>query len=387
MNELDELKELLRKHKTQYTKILKHDNYKHLLEYVLNNSKLLDDPKYKLDQRINFVINEMKDFPKCHNPNCNKVLDNPKYYGGQHFGYRKYCCSRCSTLDKETQIKMKETTKNRYGNENFRNIKQRKETFIRHYGVDNNMKSKEGYEKYHESIRKKYGVDNQFQREEIKQKSMKTKIDLYGDPNYNNIEKQRKTFKKNIQVNPNFYQERENVKKQTCIRKYGVTHQLKNEKIKQKVLQNRKPTIFYLYNNIKYRSYPELSFAVYLTENNISFKYEDKDIWMEYYDKNNEKHIYIPDFYLIETNQIIEIKGDNQFRNKDPNDILISLKGKEYDHIAKAKYECMIKNGVKIYSSKDYNKYIKYVEDKYGKKFKIEHKVNQMKMKNINVNK
>ena len=79
---------------------------------------------------------------------------------------------------------------------------------------------------------------------------MNTKIDLYGDQNYNNKEKQKETYKKNIQINPNFYQERENVKKQTCIKKYGVTHQLKNEKIKQKVLQNRKPTTYYLYNNI-----------------------------------------------------------------------------------------------------------------------------------------
>ena len=44
-----------------------------------------------------------------------------------------------------------------------------------------------------------------------------------------------------------------------------------------------------------------------------------------------------------------------------------------YDHSQDAKYEakhqCMITNKVKILKSADYEKYLKYVDEKYGKDF------------------
>ena len=55
------------------------------------------------------------------------------------------------------------------------------------------MRSEIGLKRYKDSIMKKYGVENQFQREYVKEKLKKTKLERYGDENYNNIKKQRMT--------------------------------------------------------------------------------------------------------------------------------------------------------------------------------------------------
>lgn len=41
---------------------------------------------------------------------------------------------------------------------------------------------------------KKYGVENPFQRECVKEKLRKTKLERYGDENYNNTEKLKRTL-------------------------------------------------------------------------------------------------------------------------------------------------------------------------------------------------
>jgi hypothetical protein len=62
------------------------------------------------------------------------------------------------------------------------------------------------------SIKDKFGVDNVMKLEEFKEKSKITKLKKYGNENYNNIEKHKKT----------------------CLEKYNVDFALKNNIIREK---------------------------------------------------------------------------------------------------------------------------------------------------------
>src|ERR1035437_2660739 len=70
---------------------------------------------------------------------------------------------------------------------------------------------------------KKYGVENQFQSEEIKEKSRQTKLKKYGDENYRNPEKFKKTCLEKYGVEHiSQLNEIKKRKKQTCLKNYGV---------------------------------------------------------------------------------------------------------------------------------------------------------------------
>lgn len=76
------------------------------------------------------------------------------------------------------------------------------------------------------------------------------------------------------------------------------------------------PTKYYskraVYNGIVFRSSLEAKFAKFLDNNKIKFEYEKRKIK---YIKNNKEHYYWPDFYLLDFDTFIEIKG--YFRKND----------------------------------------------------------------------
>jgi hypothetical protein len=83
-------------------------------------------------------------------------------------------------------------------------------------------------------------------------------------------------------------------------------------------------------------------------------------------------HKYFPDFKVGTV--LYEIKGDHFFRDgkmvcpyrdKKWSDEQYLLECAKYE----AKHQCMLKNNVVILTSKDYEKYIIYVESTYGKDF------------------
>ena len=62
-------------------------------------------------------------------------------------------------------------------------------------------------------------------------------------------------------------------------------------------------------NSVYYRSSYELDYAQSLDESKVPYEMETKRI--EYFDsQRNRKRIAVPDFYLPETNELVEIKGD-----------------------------------------------------------------------------
>ena len=137
-------------------------------------------------------------------------------------------------------------------------------------------------------------------------------------------------------------------RKKSYIKKYGVDNNMKSAKgyneFKQSLLTKNKKfckNIFYKYNNIIFDSSWELAYYIWLNDNNIKFIYQP-NLNIKYLDKNNKEHQYLPDFYLCDSKQIIEIKGDDAF-NKDG----LPIRYNKYPWFEK--YDCMLKNNVKIY--------------------------------------
>ncbi len=100
------------------------------------------------------------------------------------------------------------------------------------------------------SVKSKYGVENIFQLEETKNKLKQTKMEKYGDENYNNGEKSTATKKE--KYGEDYYKNMlEEQRKQTYLKKYGVTHHLKLEEFraKQRKTNLEKYGSEYLINN------------------------------------------------------------------------------------------------------------------------------------------
>lgn len=106
-------------------------------------------------------------------------------------------------------------------------------------------------------------------------------------------------------------------------------------------------------NGKTYDSSWEYKFELYLVEHKINYEYQSTTTfkWIDY---NGKERTYIPDFKLITENneELVEIKGD-YFFDKDGNFFDPYNKTEEGYYNAKRKYECMIKNGVKILLSSD----------------------------------
>lgn len=62
----------------------------------------------------------------------------------------------------------------------------------------------------------------------------------------------------------------------------------------------------YSYNGVDLHGTWELAFAIYLDKNNISWKRPTVRFKYEY---ENKTRYYTPDFYLVDTDEFIEIKG------------------------------------------------------------------------------
>ena len=102
-------------------------------------------------------------------------------------------------------------------------LKMRKETCLEKYGFDNPSKN--------EDIKNKISVKNKNNKDTILNKARHTKLEKYGDENYNNIEKCGKT-KLEKYGNKN-YNNRDKYK-ETCLERYGVENYFQLDCIKDK---------------------------------------------------------------------------------------------------------------------------------------------------------
>ena len=214
-------------------------------------------------------------------------------------GYEKYCSIKCS-CNEERVIKRKKTCFEKYGDENYNNMKKHIETCINTYGVSNVSKSNEiktkklKTRKHNEELGKtcfKQKVQKTWCKKDKKEhvdKIKKGKFLKYGDENYNNVKKIKKSWelktedeKKKIlnkieETKQKLYGDKNynNIEliKRTNNKKYGcntplqnemvkrVINEIKNKKYGNKNYNNRKKaneTFIKRYGNVKYRNHEQ----------------------------------------------------------------------------------------------------------------------------------
>ena len=162
------------------------------------------------------------------------------------------------------------------------------------------------YEKSKKTCLKNYNVENPSQSNEIKQKKSDTVFLHFG-------------VRHNFQV-PEVRKEIE----QTWLENYGVKHISQSDYYKQAFTETslkkfgvshpmqydkirKKCHKKYVYNNIIFDSSWELALYIYLVDNNIQFEYQPIKPQL-FYTYDHKQHRYYPDFKI--GNQLIEIKGD-----------------------------------------------------------------------------
>lgn len=80
---------------------------------------------------------------------------------------------------------------------------------------------------------------------------------------------------------------------------------------------------------------------------------------LDYVDSKGVSHKYFPDF-RIHGNQLVEIKGDDQFDKATGK--MVDKLDESKNYIAEAKHQCMVGNNVVMLKAKEMKKYIDYVE-------------------------
>ena len=288
-------------------------------------------------------------------------------------GYVSTCSFKCACLQG------RKTYKIRTGVSSPAKLDNTKQNIAKHFeekygeGITTPFKSKEVKNKITNTIKEKYKVNNAFlvKDEFGNLKREKTSIEKYGyaypleNPSFlndvhtnnikeygskNNFNKIKETVQEKYNVNNSFLVKQEdNLQKRiiTCREKYGCDNPSQNTEIHKKQMFGK----FVSPNGKCYDSSWEYKFEQYLIENKIDYIYQSDDTFT-WYDVNGKSHEYIPDFYLPNTNEFIEIKGDYFF---DENGIFINPYDKTevgYKN-AELKWKCMLENNVRIYTSKE----------------------------------
>ena len=145
-------------------------------------------------------------------------------------GYRQYCSVKCKNEDNELKNKIKETNKKLYGGTGFASEelnKKGKETCLRIYG-DKNYNN---IEKAIKTNLEKYGVSNPSKAAEIREKIENTNLNKYGSRYFSNPEKCKITKKK--RYNDEKFNNIEKIK-QTCLEKYNVDNIMKTKEFREK---------------------------------------------------------------------------------------------------------------------------------------------------------
>lgn len=145
-------------------------------------------------------------------------------------GYRPYCSIKCKNIDENLKNKIKETNKELYGGTGFASQELRekgKETCLKIYGDKN-------YNNIDKAVRtnlEKYGKRNPSQVSKIREKIEKTNLNKYGSKYFSNPEKGKATKKKRYN-NENF----NNIEKikQTCLEKYGTDNIMQTNMFREK---------------------------------------------------------------------------------------------------------------------------------------------------------
>ena len=297
--------------------------------------------EYTVATKVYWLINGLEDFPKCMNSKCSNTFEHRNVISLDK-GYRKHCCPQCAKDSDERKRLYVEACR-------------------RNYGVDNISQYEGTKKKKEEKAFATYGVKNVAQADEVKKTIAGTNKDRYGASTYLHSA------------------QGEEHKKKSCLEKYGVDSFSKTlmhtEMMKATNRKNygtdwpqqnrefmRNMLKKYAYDGMNFDSAVELAIYIWCKDNGISFEYQPNIVF--YYECNKTTHAYEPDF-LIE-GKLVEVKGDHFFKED-------GTMQNPFDHsqdaLYEAKHQCMLNNDVEIWRHEQYDVYVKYVEEKYGKDY------------------
>jgi hypothetical protein len=283
------------------------------------------------------------------------------------------------------RYKIKKTNIDRYGVDSYAKSNQFKEHMKENYGYVSAFELKGTHEKSRETLIKKYGCDHNFKIKEVKEKRKTTFIEKYetetpsenlniknkiidtnneryggNSPmcNDNIKNKAKTTYNKNYidnLENKNALMEK---REKTMLENYGVRYWIQSSENADKLLKSRKNTYKkYTFNNkeIYLQGYENYAlFEIFMKKYDIddifiSKKDIENIIGKIYYEHENKKHRYYPDFYIKSENKIYEIKSNYTYNN----DIDINI----------IKKKCCENMGINfdfiIVDNKDYRKWLK----------------------------
>ena len=386
--------------KRGYTNYINSERRKYLKNWIWYKTPLLSN-FYDVATHVVWILNGMQDFPKC--PTC-----------GHQFGinqnvtfsepYFDHCSSKCSNNDLDVINRIGDSIFEKYGARSYAQTagyrEKSKATFIKHYGVDNNMKCEKGRKELRDAYKAKTGYEHNWQNPESRRRGVETAKALYGEdykrhdlvrqtnmkkfgtPYYFQTkefkDKSRKTNRKNWGTD--FSAQSEQVKfkiRLSTMDHLGVPYSMMNAEVKRKRVETyrsiygvdhpmqcsemrRSVQKRYVYDGIHFDSKPEIAFYVWLKDYGVDFKYQPDECFDYEFDGMNRR--YFPDFKVGD--RFYEIKGDH----------MISESGAwicPWDHSHDAQYDakrkCAEANGVVVLTSNEYAKYLKYIDEKYGR--------------------
>lgn len=225
-----------------------------------------------------------------------------------------------------TKQKIKETCKNKFGEEHHMKTKtsQNKMKTTRLLNNNGKYRSFEETKSIRDTFYKKYKSKGNFGRSEVKTKSVETQNKLYGN---NGCFLHSNAFNK------------------TMIEKYGYINPDYIDECISKIHKR------YNFDNRNFDSSWELAYYIWLKDHNITFDYHPTKIEYKFENKN---HYYWPDFKI--GNRFIEIKSP-----------ILYEKMQIQNTLENAKLNCMLEHKVIIITN--CNKYIEYVNNKFGYQF------------------
>ena len=246
-------------------------------------------------------------------------------YGVEHYNKTDEFKDKCKIISLE-----------KYGVEHYTQsnlVKDKiKQTSLKKYGEDSYMKTNNFKLKSKKSMIEKYNVVYPLQSDDIKEKWIKTNLKIYGTEYVLQNDKIKNKIKTSKLKNHNDDKYNNRLKfKNTCLNKFGFDNPMKNDIIKQKLVN-----IIYEKYGVKHHMHIDEIFNKVLKSGLKINKYKDTELYYQgtyekdfldnYYDIINIKrgksikyifndiaHIYYPDFYISDLNLIIEIKSSRWY--------------------------------------------------------------------------
>lgn len=286
------------------------------------------------------------------------------------------CVSKQTHTTDEYYANYNKSMVEKYG-ENYREIldEHRNQVVKERYGSYSGMFIATS-DKRNATMKARYGVTHPAKIDGYCRKCAETKLQRYGDPTYNNRDKAKESIvvefgstdawyqqnviksahTKLIRYGDKTYNNREKAAK-TSLKRYGVRVPSQSKKIHERM------HFKYIYNDIIFDSSYDLSYYIWLSDNNIDFEYRP-DVQFSY-TYNGRTHVYNPDF-RVEL-RLVELKGRQFFKDKNPDNVMVNPYNHDEDGLYEAKHQCMLAHNVDIIV--DCSEYEKYVAEHYGKDY------------------